>query len=140
VGVPALGLYLWLGMAMSGPVLLLRRRASATSGSPPSSGPLESPHAHSWAELAWSLIGAYWIVVGIFVIPARLHEFKPRDMVLFGFMPVVVALLLRLLGPPAAAHDARKSTRPWTHLAGVVLVLTWPIAWTCLIVLGMTMR
>ena len=46
----------------------------------------------TWAERAWLLIGAYWIVLGVFVIPARLHDFKLADVVLFGLAPVVVAI------------------------------------------------
>lgn len=69
VGVPAIGLYLWLGMAMSGPVILLQRR-SRLSHSPVPPHQLAPSRSYTWAELAWLLIGTYWIVVGLFVIPA----------------------------------------------------------------------
>ena len=114
-------------------------RPGVTRGSPPSASPQESPRSASWAELAWSLIGAYWIVVGIFVIPARLHEFKPARHGAFRFHAGRGGTLATTIGAAGAAR-ARKSTQPWTHIAGVVLVLTWPIAWICLIVLGMNMR
>jgi len=137
VGVPGIGLYLWLGLVMSGPIILLRRRPrQARSPEPPRA--LAPALSHTWAELAWLLIGTYWIVLGLFVIPARLHEFKLGDTVLFGLVPIVVALGLRLFGPRPVA--VRVATYAWTHYAAVVLLATWPIAWICLIVLGRTLR
>jgi hypothetical protein len=138
LGVPALGLYLWLGMAMSGPILMLRRRSSRAIDSAASAPQPSQAHPHTWAELAWALIGAYWIVVGIFAIPSRLHEFRPGDMLWFGMVPLVVALTLRVVGPGPARDQA--AIRTWTHGAAVVLLATWPIAWICLIVLGWNMR
>jgi hypothetical protein len=139
MGVAAVGLYLWLGMAMSGPVLFLRRRSSVAADPPPEPGrPPPAAHALSWAELAWSLIGAYWIIVGLVSIPARLHEFKVGDMLWFGLVPIVMALGLRFFGTDRARD--RESKLAWTHGAAVILVATWPIAWMCLIVLGKTMR
>ena len=83
------------------------------------------------------LIGIYWIVVSLVVIPARLSDFKLGDMILFGLVPFAVALGMRLLGPrPRGRLDAE---RAWTHAVGVTLLLTWPIAWLCLIVLGKTL-
>jgi hypothetical protein len=87
--------------------------------------------------LAWSLIGAYWIVIGIFVIPSRLHEFTLGDMLVFGLVPIVVALALRQFGRGAAVQ--RGAQHGWTHGTAVVLVATWPIAWLCLILLGRIM-
>jgi hypothetical protein len=83
------------------------------------------------------LIGIYWIVVSLIVIPARLSEFKLGDMILFGVVPLAVALGMRLLRPiPKENLDA---ARAWTHAVGVTLLVTWPIAWICLIVLGKTL-
>ena len=92
----------------------------------------------TWAERAWLLIGAYWIVLGIFVIPARLHEFKVGDVLLFGLAPIVVAIGLRVLGPNAP--HGPDVVRGWTHTAAIALLVTWPLAWICLIVLGRSMR
>ena len=126
LGLPGAALYLWLGLAMSGPIIMLRRRLSRPA---PASGNLAAERAPrcpghrrsgrrrragrenrqpraagtTWAERAWLLIGSYWIVLGIFVIPARLHEFKLGDVVLFGLAPIVVAIGLRLLGPSGSA-------------------------------------
>jgi hypothetical protein len=137
VGIPGIGLYLWLGLAMSGPIIVMRRRQGASSTQQAGLAPT-TPRSHTWAELAWLLIGTYWIVLGLFVIPARLHEFTLTDMILFGLIPIVVALGLRVFGPkPRPERDA---THVWTHATAVVLVATWPIAWICLIVLGKSLR
>ena len=137
MGIAGIGLYLWLGMAMSGPITLLRRRprpfGSVEAGQRSSGSP-----AYTWAELAWLLIGTYWIVLGLFVIRARLPEFMLGDMVLFGLIPFTVALALRAFGPKSPAEH--ESTHAWTHTVAVVLVVTWPIAWISLIVLGKTVH
>jgi len=153
LGLPGAGLYLWLGLAMSGPIIMLRRRLfrwgrpAAVGASqrllPPGSGaePRTLParaRGSTWAERAWLLIGVYWIVLGIVVIPARLNEFKLGDVLLFGLAPVVVAVGLRLLGP--SIPEGGDVVRGWTHTAAVALLVTWPFAWICLIVLGGSLR
>jgi hypothetical protein len=159
LGLPGAGLYLWLGLAMSGPIIMLRRRLfsrerpAAARAPEPVGGPSRrllppgsaaeqrTPPARApgstWAEQAWLLIGAYWIVLGIFVIPARLHEFRLGDVLLFGLAPIVVAVGLRLLGP--SIPEGADVVRRWTHTAAVALLVTWPFAWICLIVLGRSM-
>ena len=151
IGVPGSGLYLWLGLAMSGPIIILRRRLSRTLGAlsdsvSESDGEVSSrrprPTARApettWAERAWLLIGIYWIVLSILIIPARLHDFNLGDVVLFGLAPVVAAIGLRLLGRHVSKGP--DIVRGWTHSAAVVLLVTWPLAWICLIVLGWSMR
>jgi hypothetical protein len=137
-GASAIALYLWLGMAMSGPIIILRRRRERTPAAPEATTPASAPNSHTWAELAWSLIGGYWIVLAIFVIPNRLHEFRSGDMLLFGLVPVAVAMVLGLLGAGSAARHSER--RAWTHRVAVVLVMTWPFVWICLIYLGRSMR
>jgi len=136
-GVPGIGLYLWLGLAMSGPIILLRRGPRRTDSPDPSSQS-DQVGLRTWAELAWLLIGIYWIVLGSVVIPARLHEFKFGDALLFGLVPMVVALGFRLFGP--TSPPGRDTTSGWTHSAAIDLLTTWPIAWLCLIVLGRSLR
>src|SRR5262249_28049356 len=72
LGPPALGLYVWLGLAMSGPMLLWRHAAGPAGRTAP-------PGAHvpgrTWAEWAWLFIGIYWILLGLFLIPSRLRDF-----------------------------------------------------------------
>jgi hypothetical protein len=132
-----LGLYLWLGLAMSGPIVFFRR-GGRRRDAPVESAESAPAEARTWAELAWLLIGIYWIVLGLFVLPARLHEFKLGDAVLFGLVPVAVALGFRLLRP--ANPPRREDSAEWTHYAAVGLLTTWPIAWICLIVLGSSLR
>jgi hypothetical protein len=136
MGVAGVGLYLWLGMAMSGPITLLRRRSLATGSIQPAQR--STATLYTWAELAWLLIGTYWIVLGLFVIRARLPEFMLGDMVLFGLVPFAVALVLRIFGPRATREQ--NTTHAWTHVVAVILVATWPIAWVALILLGTMAR
>ncbi len=136
LGVPAVALYLWLGLAMSGPILLLWRGLARPAAAPP--GALSSqPARATWAELAWLLIGMYWIVIGLFVIPARLRTFRLADTLLFGLVPLVVSLGFWLCRPKVLADS--QPSRAWTHTTAVALLATWPIAWICLIVLGKTL-
>jgi len=137
LGLPVLALYLWLGLAMSGPIILLRAGARTDQSTEAQHRP--GPNASwTWAESAWILIGIYWIVLGLVVIPARLHDFQLKDAVLFGAVPILVAVGFRFLGPSAVA--ARTGATSWTHRAAVLLLATWPIAWVCLIVLGNSLR
>ncbi len=121
---------------MSGPIILLR------------SGPRPDPFgqhrsvnsltaSRTWAESAWILIGIYWIVLGLVVIPARLHEFRLIDAVLYGVVPILVAIGFRLLGPSPSLAG---SGTPWTHFVAVGLLATWPVVWVCLMVLGSSLR
>jgi hypothetical protein len=129
LGLPALGLYLWLGLALSGPIILLRRGDRphlADAGA----APIES---RTWAEWAWLFVGIYWIILGLFVLPARMHAFRAWDALLFGLVPIIVALVLRQVGRRA---KSKRSTSVWTHFAAVVLLATWPIAWACMMILG----
>jgi hypothetical protein len=137
LGLPLLALYGWLGLAMSGPIILLRGRARADR-SAEAQAQVAILAARTWAESAWILIGIYWIVLGLFVIPSRLHDFQLRDAVLFGAVPVLVALLFRFLGQSPKA--LRNGSTPWTHRAAVMLLATWPIAWACLVLLGNSLR
>ena len=132
---PAMALYAWLGLALSGPILLLRRGPrDPVAGPTPTAGPPPVAGSHTWAEWAWLFVGCYWIVLGLFVIPARLRNFRAGDILVFGLVPIVAALCFRLIGSKAAA--AARWTTDWTHPAAVVLLLTWPLAWGCLVFIG----
>jgi hypothetical protein len=137
MGAAGIGLYLWLGMAMSGPITLLRRRSRLSGSEEPGNRVTRTP-SYTWAELAWLLIGIYWIMIGLFVIRARLPEFRLGDTAFFGLVPFAVALVFRVFGPrPTSEHEAMHA---WSHKIAVVLVATWPIAWICLIILGKTLH
>ena len=122
----AIGFYVWLGLAMSGPLLLLRHRTAVNPGeqSPRSS----ESQPRTWAELAWLVIGVYWFVMGVFILPIRLHNFRVTDTLLFGLAPLAAGLLLRAFGSrafpenPAAAWTHQAAVGAAAHLAGRLVV------------------
>jgi hypothetical protein len=124
------GVFLWLGLAMSGPVVLLIRR-------PPLAGADDEapPEARTWAELAWMIIGFYWVGLTVLVVPVRMHGTRLLDSAVLGVFPVLAALGLRIFGP-RELRPRGGETSSWTHRAGVVLLLAWPFAWVALMVLG----
>jgi len=91
----------------------------------------------TWAEMAWLLIGVYWIVMGVFILPIRLHSFRFSDTILFGLVPLAAGLVLRLFGPRIRAQG--RDSVSWTHHVAVGLLVTWPLAWVCLIVVAEAM-
>ncbi|MDR3635237.1 MAG: hypothetical protein P4L84_15640 [Isosphaeraceae bacterium] len=121
-------IYLWLGMAMSGPLVLARRRRTVARQG-----------LYTWAELAWLIIGFYWIGMTILIVPIRLRHAHLIDAGLLGVFPFLAALGLRLLSPRRQDQAAETGRRNWTHAAAVVLLATWPIAWVALILLGKTL-
>jgi hypothetical protein len=125
--------YLWLGLAMSGPVVLLVRRPPEVE---PETGVEARPEARTWAELAWMIIGFYWLGLTMLVVPARVHGTRFLDSAILGVFPVIAAIGLRFFGPRAVVSGSGK--RAWTHRTGVTLLLTWPFAWVGLIALGKT--
>jgi hypothetical protein len=138
LGVFAVVFYIWLGLAMSGPLILLCHRPSVpqTSATDCAESPRSVPPAsRTWAEMAWLLIGVYWIVLGVFVLPGRLHRFRFGDTILFGAVPLLAGLVFHLFAPRAGAHGGEAA---WTHRTATWLILTWPIAWLCLIVVAAT--
>jgi hypothetical protein len=123
--------YAWIGLAMSGPVVLLIRRPASRR---PESEDEPTVEPRTWAEVAWLIIGFYWIGLTILVVPARLHGSRFLDSAFLGVFPVVAALGLRFFGPRRSLAQGDPSS--WTHRVGVALLLTWPFAWVGLIVLG----
>jgi hypothetical protein len=130
---PALGLYLWLGLALSGPIILLRHEPRRDRPIEPGRSPAPESVARTRAEWAWLLIGIYWIVLGLVLIPSRRHGFRFGDALLYGLVPIGLAWVPRLFGPKAPTERPATS---WTHLAALGLLASWPIAWACLIILG----
>ena len=158
-GFPAVVLALefcWLGLAMSGPIILLLDRRGGSSPRPKrrrparpgrlisSTEPGEIPvgqgparpesnptRTYTRAELAWMLIGGYWIALTTFVVPALSID---TPWALVGLLQVVAALGLWLVGPKPARPGALVES--WTHPAAVALLATWPFAWGFLILLG----
>ncbi|GAC1475032.1 MAG: hypothetical protein NVSMB9_26590 [Isosphaeraceae bacterium] len=127
--------FVWLGLAMSGPIVLLVRRPAPSSAGLVVDPDIDERSApRTWAEMAWLIIGFYWIGLTILVVPARLRGARFLDTAFLGFFPVLAALGLRMFGQrltrPASGTDS------WTHRVGVVLLVTWPFAWVALILLG----
>ncbi len=125
--------FLWLGLAMSGPVVLLIRRPVV----PPTADQEAEAGSRTWAELAWMIIGFYWIGLTILVVPARMNGTRFLDSAVLGIFPMIAAVGLWIASP--ARNRPVGGATSWTHRAGVLLLLTWPFAWIALIVLGKTM-
>lgn len=121
--------FLWLGMAMSGPIVMLGHRRPA-----PEPADSDMPEPRTWAELAWLIIGFYWIGLTILVVPVRLHQTRVLDSAVLGVFPVLAALGLRVFRPATNARGGPR--RYWTHEVAIGLLVTWPFAWVALIILG----
>lgn len=122
VAVVAGFLHLWLGLAMAGPVLLLIDRRGLN----------DATRQLSWAQVAWLLIGSYWLAMTALVVPTRLAVHP-----LLGVLPVAAALLLRVIGPRSPGAGLRAES--WTDRVAIGLMMTWPIAWGAMILLGKTL-
>lgn len=124
--------YAWLGLAMSGPVVLMIRRPVAEDPED------ERNESRTWAELAWMIIGFYWIGLTILVVPVRMNGTRVLESAFLGVFPVLAAIVLRYFGPQAIKSGPRLATPEWTHRAALGLLLTWPFTWVGLILLGKT--
>jgi hypothetical protein len=115
--------YAWLGLAMSGPFVMLLNRPKARRP--------EGPRPRTRAEIAWLLIGSYWIAAGLMIVPARMPY---GNLVYLATVPWLAAALLWLLG-------ARAEVRPsgWTHRAAVLVLAGWPVAWGAMILLTLAL-
>jgi hypothetical protein len=151
--------YLWLGLAMSGPIVLLLDRRSAPkthplsrdrsrigsvppisreearapskrSGAEPGSTDAANESRYSRAELAWLCIGSYWIGMTFLVVPTQLHD---TPLALVAVLQIVAALALWMVKPAPAAQSGTGT--PWTHWAAVGVLLAWPVAWILMILL-----
>ncbi len=122
-------LYVWLGLAMSGPIVLFRHRRVSAEGT-------DAPRPHTWAELAWLVIGFYWLGMTALVVPVRIPNTRLLDASLFGLFPVLAAVVIRFFSPRRPPADSKPD---WTHHAAIGLLATWPLAWAALILLGKTL-
>jgi hypothetical protein len=150
--------FLWMGLAMSGPILLLLDRRGERTSDPtrksrkparpgrlisevePIAEPVgrramtpktEEPGRYTKSELAWMVIGGYWIALTMFVVPAMSVD---TPWALVGLLQIVAALGLWLVVPRRSAMGT--TVISWTHSAATILLWTWPLAWICLILLS----
>ena len=151
-GVAAAASFAWLGLAMSGPLILIQRgrfrKTSRHAGEPAS--------RRTRMETAWCLIGAYWIAIGLVGIPLIRRGLMGVDLLFWVLMfPAVISIII----PPRPRKASREDssgladehldshlndsgpiTREgesgrWTRGAAIVVVATWPAAWGCMIAL-----
>lgn len=119
----------WLGLAMSGPVVVMTR--------PPTADPDgDGAPSRTWAELAWMVIGFYWIGLTVLVVPVRMNGSRVVDSAVLGMFPVITALLIWRFGPRRSWASRAPDGPSWAHRAAVFLLATWPFAWVGLIALG----
>lgn len=158
-GIPAIALlfeFCWLGLAMSGPIVLLldrrvNQKLTGKSGRPVRPGRLISFREpvlppvgrgptltsapdqipYTKAEMAWMVIGGYWIGLTIFVVPALSID---TPWALVGLLQVIAALGLWLVVPKQSIVGT--PVHAWTHSAAIGLLWSWPFAWIFLILLG----
>ena len=150
--------YTWLGMAMSGPIVLgldPRRPSSLPSSRPVRPGrliaevnvvprltprPVASTDSirveYTRAELAWMAIGGYWIALTFLVVPARTTN---APWTLAGLVPILAVFCLLRLVPRRRDQNSANPPARWTHAVGVGLLWTWPFAWGLLYLLGRTL-
>ena len=150
-GVAATASFAWLGLAMSGPLILIQRgrfrKISHHAGGPAS--------RRTRMETAWCLIGVYWIAVGLVGIPLIRRGLMGVDLLFWVLMfPASLSIIplrpkkARPEGHAGLADDlldsnpngSSESTRQgesggWTRWAAIVVVSTWPAAWGCMIAL-----
>lgn len=124
--------YLWLGLAMSGPVVLYQHRREPGD-------PASARRVHSWAELAWLVIGFYWLGLTALVVPMRMRNARLLDAGVFGLFPILAALAIRAFRPRKPRDDSASPKPEWTHYTAIGLLATWPVAWAALIILGKTL-
>jgi hypothetical protein len=158
--------YLWLGLAMSGPiVLLLDRRAtprpgphrptrtrvgavpasdqvsSSDAGRPPDRGgpPPEPSTTDGFGRYTRAELA--WLSIGAYWIFMTFLVVPTRlhdtALAMVAVLQIVAALALWAIAPRQVAPAP--SEVAWTHLAAVGLLWTWPLAWAAMVLLSKTL-
>ncbi len=149
--------FLWMGLAMSGPIVLLLDRRGPSTGEGPDTrdrkparpgklmgavpvdpvgrGPARrvepAEPRYTRAEMAWLGIGGYCIALTLVVAPTRSLDVP---WVLSGLLQGLTAVALLVFSPRKARSATGSGS--WTHPAAVGLLATWPLAWLLLILLS----
>jgi hypothetical protein len=124
--------YLWLGLAVSGPfILVLDRRGPPPRGAVPTTDP---PSRYSGEELAWLGIGGYFLAIALLVVPSLQHQ-TPWGAILTVQAGAAVWLAAWSVTRRRAPGKAGPSAPRWTRTAARVMLVTWPVAWVLLVLL-----
>lgn len=138
-------LYLWLGLAMSGPaVLWLDRRGPAAPGAFPST---DATSRYTREEMAWIMVGCYLDAVALLVLPAlrligsrsgALLIVSSAWILLLSLMVVSIVIFWRwcLPRPGRPVRERASSPGRWTRRAARLLLWTWPLAWALMVALA----
>ncbi|MFO0956863.1 MAG: hypothetical protein U0800_05265 [Isosphaeraceae bacterium] len=143
--------YLWLGLCMSGPVVLLLERREHPSPPgldgdealrPPPGRSVERrgiagvlASRYTRCERAWMSIGGYWIGATAFLLPGLMH-----DMPLLLLLILQVAALAGLWAIVPRRRPPALAERAWTHRLAAALLVTWPLVWAASIYLAIGIR
>jgi hypothetical protein len=143
-GVVTATVYLWFGLAMSGPILLLLDRRALPQKHPrPTRRRTRDPEAlfvpvaepgpptYTRAEQGWIMMGAYCIVLTLLAVPLRLGD-TPLGVI--AVAQLVTALLLWAVGPRRGVDEDPGPS--WTHYVAVAVLATWPFAWIGMVLLA----
>jgi hypothetical protein len=154
--------YLWLGLAMSGPVVLVLDRRSAPKthppsrarkriGSVPAAGPEQarapgatrppeqptSPEAKSESRAQYTRAELAWLCIGSYWIGMTFlvvpTQLHDTPLALVAVLQIVAAVALWFMKPKQPSIPGDGT--PWTHWAAVILLVTWPLAWAAMILL-----
>jgi hypothetical protein len=155
--------YLWLGMAMSGPiVLLLDRRASPRAvphrrpgrwineheSDPEVATPprvqVDSNASEGFRRIQMGESSHYtrsemaWLAIGAYWIGMTFlvvpTKLHDTPLALFAVLQGVAALALWVFVPRRGSPEVL--TTAWTHRAAIVVLATWPAAWIAMVLLS----
>jgi hypothetical protein len=110
--------FVWIGTAMSGPIVILLDRQRT------------SPRSRS--EIAWCLIGIYFIGLTLIVVPYRNQETPWAMLTLVQFVGAAI-ILGWLLSDRNSQVTPKQIGRSWTTSVSKWLIFTWPLAWLALL-------
>jgi hypothetical protein len=129
--------YLWLGLAVSGPfVLLIDGRGPAP---PPPIPTTDPPSRYAPEELIWLGIGGYFLLIALVVVPtvSRGETWIVARAILDATasgQALIIGLGLAMCWT-LGRRKARPNPPGWTRRAARLVLITWPVAWLVLVLL-----